>query len=255
MSLCRRLSYFVLAGGLAFGVFGADNGAAPAAPEDKSSNRLENSAEAGVPPVFAELEKLLGEKKYEAAIARIDEELKSTPGDFRLIGIKSFVQYKYLNNMDASLATIDTAIAENPGLYELYDFKINLYKAAELPDAKDKISAVYRDVAKNFADKPLQLSDIGFQMLRSALKDVHLESAILLLKTAKDNMASCSESEKYIILTNLARGYYFASRADLALIEQAEAHTHANDIEKLSSQQQLDFYKEAAEMAEKLGRD
>ena len=96
------------------------------------------------------------------------------------------------------------------------------------------------------------MSDIGFQMLRNALKDVHLESAILLLRTAKDNMASCTESEKYIILTNLARGYYFASRADLALIEQAEAQTHASDIEKIASQQQLDFYREAAEMAKKL---
>lgn len=213
---------------------------------------LEAKPENNIPPVFAELEKLLGEKKYDEAIARIDEALKSAPDDFRLIGIKSFVQFKYLNNMDASLATINNAIAENPKLYDLYDFKINLYRAAQLPDTKDKISEVYKDVAKNFADKPLQLSDIGFQMLRNALKDVHLESAILLLRTAKDNMASCTESEKYIILTNLARGYYFASRADLALIEQAEAQTHANDIEKIASQQQLDFYREAAEMAKKL---
>ena len=205
-----------------------------------------------IPPIFAELEKLLGEKQYDEAIAKIDEALKATPGDFRLIGIKSFVQFKYLNNMDESLATIDNAIAENPKLYDLYDFKINLYRASQLPDAKDKISEVYKDVARNFADKPLQLSDIGFQMLRNALKDVHLESAILLLRTAKENMKSCTESEKYIILTNLARGYYFASRADLALIEQAEAQTHANEIEKAASQQQLDFYREAAEMAKKL---
>lgn len=213
---------------------------------------LEAKPENKIPPVFAELEKLLGEKKYDEAIARIDEALKSDPDDFRLIGIKSFVQFKYLNNMEASLATIDNAIAENPKLYDLYDFKINLYRAAQLPDAKDRISEVYKEVAKNFADKPLQLSDIGFQMLRNALKDVHLESAILLLRTAKDNMVSCTESEKYIILTNLARGYYFASRADLALIEQAEAQTHASDIEKIASQQQLDFYREAAEMAKKL---
>lgn len=219
-------------------------------PPDRSS--LEAKQENNIPPVFAELEKLLGEKKYDEAIAKIDEALKSAPGDFRLIGIKSFVQFKYLNKMDESLATIDNAIAENPKLYDLYDFKINLYRAAQLPDAKDKISEVYQEVAINFADKPLQLSDIGFQMLRNALKDVHLESAILLLRTAKDNMESCTESEKYIILTNLARGYYFASRADLALLEQAEAQTHANEIEKAASQQQLDFYREAAEMAKKL---
>lgn len=222
---------------------------------EDSSVKLETDQVAAVPAVFAELEKLLEAKDYDAAISRIDEELKKSPGDFRLIGIKSFVQYKYLDDMDGSLATIDAAIAANPKQYDLYDFKIKLYKAAELPDAKERISGVYEAVAENFADQPLQLSDIGFQLLRNSLRDVNLESAILLLRTAKANMGNCTESEKYMILTNLARGYYFASRADLALLEQAEAHTHANELEKLASQQQLDFYLEASELAKKLDRE
>ncbi len=205
------------------------------------------------PPVFMELEKLMEQKEYTKVIELVDKTLAETPGDFRLIAIKSFTQFKFMNDRAAAFATVDRAIADYPKLFDLYDFKVELIRQSQDPKADEKIFAVYRQVAINFADQPLQLSDLGFGLLQRPLGEGRLSPALLLLRTARDNMAKCTPGEQYLILTNLARGCYFASRADLAAKLQTEANKlAANDVDKVTGTKLLNFYNEAGEMAKEL---
>ncbi|MDD4817986.1 MAG: hypothetical protein PHI85_08470 [Victivallaceae bacterium] len=206
-----------------------------------------------IPPVFSELEQLMEQKEYPKVIELADKSLEETPGDFRLIAIKSYTQFKFMDDRPAAFATVDAAIADYPKLYDLYDFKVELIRQSQDPEADNKIFAVYRQAAINFADRPLQLSDLGFGLLQRPLGEGRLAPALLLLRTARDNMANCTPSEKYLILTNLARGCYFASRADLAAKVQTEANVlAANEVDKVTGTRLLKFYNEADKMAKEL---
>jgi len=206
-----------------------------------------------VPEAFTTIENLLEAKEYRKALEVVEKELAATPDDFRLIAIKSFIQFKHLDQADAAFATVDNAIADYPKLYDLYDFKIELIRRLNPPDADERVFAVYREIAGNFSDKPLELSNLGLLQLQRPLGEGRLPAAMLLLMTARENMLFAPEPARYMIMTNLARGYYFSSRADLALREQtAAAEYAANELDKLNGEKLIKFYKEADAMAKEL---
>jgi len=118
---------------------------------------------------------------------------------------------------------------------------------------QNKLMLVFTAIAANYADEPVTVSELGMMLLKQKLGEKRLQAALLLLRSAKMNMQEATASQKFLICTNLARGYYFASRADLATKEQAEANSYAdNDLDKVQGSQLLDFYKEADEMAKQL---
>ena len=204
------------------------------------------------PAVYAEVTKLLEESKYAEAVARIDQELAAGDDDFRLNATKSYIQYKFLDDSPAAMATIDAAIERKSTFYKLYEFKVHLIEGGKFENKPELIVKVYEDIAEAFKNRPDSLSEMGASMLRGNQEKVRLREALILLKAAKEGAANSAKGVKYTVSVNLARGYYFASRADLAAKEQIEAMEYANDYELIAGKAQLEFYQEAARIAETL---
>ncbi len=216
-------------------------------------NSSEKKQEENIPAVFSDIETLMQEEKFTQAIQKIDAELDANPKDYRLVMLKSFILFKNLNQAEQAEQVIDRAIEQNPQVFDLYDFKLQLIRQQKPADMDEKMMQVYRLVAKNYANNPAVLSELGLALLKQQLGEMRLVPAILLLQTAKANMNKSSDSQKFLICTNLARGYYFASRADLAKEEQIEALEYAsNEVEEYQGEELRKFYAEAEEMAKKL---
>ncbi len=214
---------------------------------------LRPTAQPKVPQVFMDVEKLLQAKDYNGALARLDQGLAEKPDDFRLIAIKSFTYFKYLDQKETGLKVIDDAIAKYPKMFDLYPFKVELLKHLGGKDLDAKIMEVYKSAAENCKGDPLRLSTQGAEMLLQKLGEIRIAPAFMLLRAAKANMAGRPDSEKFTICCNLARGYYFSSRADLAAAEQTEAAKYAaSDVDRDNSVKLLAFYNESAAMAKKL---
>ncbi|MGE4302332.1 MAG: tetratricopeptide repeat protein [Victivallaceae bacterium] len=206
-----------------------------------------------VPQVFVDVEKLLQAKDYNGALAKLDSALAENPDDFRLIAIKAYTYFKYMGQKETGLKVIDDAIAKYPKMFDLYQFKVELLKHSGDKDLDSKILEVYKTAAENCKDNPLRLSNHGTELLKQKLGEIRIVPAMLLLRAAKAGMADRPDTEKFIISCNLAHGYYFCSRADLAAAEQAGAAKYAkNEIDLDNSNKLLAFYKESAAMAKKL---
>lgn len=206
-----------------------------------------------IPAIFATIEAKLQEEKYEETIAIINDGLVKDPKDYRLIMLKSFIYFKNLDQFEESIKVIDEAIATNPQVFDLYDFKLQLIRQHNAPNKNEQMMEVYETVAVNYKNQPVTMSELGFALLKQQIGEMRLIPAMLLLKTAKENMENMTPSQKYLICTNLARGYYFASRADLAKQEQKTALSYAdNEIDTLQGQQLYNFYDEAEDMSKRL---
>lgn len=210
-------------------------------------------ARPAVPPEFLEIEKLMQAKDYDGALVKLDQYLAGHPDDFKAIAIKAFIYFKYQNRKEAGFKVIDDAIAKYPKMFDLYAFKVEMLKRSGDKDLDGKILAIYKAAAENAKDDPLRMSNQGAELLAQKLGEIRIAPAMVLLRAAKANMAASPDAEKFNILTNLARGYFFCSRADLAAAEQSEAAKYAkSDTERTMSSQLSAFYNEAATMAKQL---
>ena len=195
-----------------------------------------------------QLDALLKARKYREAVEAIGEEQKFEPANAERVGLKCNLLWRRLKDADAAFREIDRAIAADPSVFALYDFKLRFQRQAA---PERPVLPLFRTMAEKFRDKPALLMAQVTREMNTPIASMCPEGALLLAKTAASSPKFKDAREEGFAHLAYARLLHYCGRPGLAAAEAALAEKvltgrskalagtvkkHFLDIEKLSKE-------------------
>jgi len=166
------------------------------------------------------LDVLLRARKYQEAVDAITAEQKFEPANVELVGLKCNLLWRRLKNLEAAFREIDRALAADPALFALYDFKLRLMRHAS---PGKPVMPVFREMAAKFGDKPALLMGQFSREMNVPLAEMCPEGALLLARTAASAPKFKDRQEEGFAHLNYARILHYCGRPELAVVEAGKA--------------------------------
>ena len=166
------------------------------------------------------LDGLLKARKYREAVEAIGEEQKFEPANAELVGLKCNLLWRRLKDAEAAFREIDRAIAADPSVFALYDFKLRFQRQAA---PGRPVLPIFRTMAEKFGDKPALLMAQVSREMNTPIADMCPEGALLLAKTAASSPKFKDSREEGFAHLSYARLLHYCGRPGLAAAEAARA--------------------------------
>lgn len=166
------------------------------------------------------LDGLIRARKYQEAVDAITAEQKFEPANVELVGLKCNLLWRRLKNAEAAFREIDRALAADPALFALYDFKLRLMRQAS---PGKPVMPLFREMAAKFGDKPALLMGQFSREMNVPLAEMCPEGALLLARTAASAPKFKDRQEEGFAHLNYARMLHYCGRPELAAAEAGKA--------------------------------
>ena len=166
------------------------------------------------------LDVLLRARKYQEAVDAITAEQKFEPANTELVGLKCNLLWRRLKNAEAAFREIDRALAADPSLFALYDFKLRFMRQAA---PGRPVMPVFREMAAKFGDKPALLMAQVSREMNVPLAEMCPQGALLLARTAASSPKFKDRQEEGFAHLCYARILHYCGRPGPAAAEAGKA--------------------------------
>ncbi len=162
--------------------------------------------------IYRQIQILLTQKKYAAALKIVETELKNAPGNVPFIALKAFILFK-LDKKNEALKFTGDMLQKHPANLELFNLKA--YILGQMRKFRE-LDAFRLAFINNCQDKPVFLNQLARQLLGTKFGEAKLKPARRAAELAYSNR-KLDKLQRASIGETLARIYYMTGRIGQAV--------------------------------------